>query len=178
MPIPLRLVQAHEFELLPALARERKEDNEQFVKVIHRIASRDFDQQAILMAQEVTKAIDCTQCGNCCRHLEPAITESELPVLAQHAGIDEASFCEQHTRIEAHTDIRFLWKKPCMFLHEKLCTIYTDRPQACRDFPHLNGPNLKFRLRRILRNYTICPIVFNTVELWKNHWLHTAHKPK
>ncbi len=178
MPIPLRLVQAHEFALLPALARERKDENEQFIKAIRRVASRDFDQHAIPIAQQVAKAIDCTQCGNCCRHLEPAVIETELPILAQHAGLDTMSFCEQYTRIEPETNIRFLWKKPCMFLRGNLCTIYADRPLSCRDFPHLQGPNLKFRLRRLLRNYSICPIVFNTVELWKRHWLPTAHAQK
>jgi Fe-S-cluster containining protein len=54
--------------------------------------------------------------------------------------------------------------KPCKFLRNKKCTIYSSRPFDCRSYPHLHKKDFTFRLFAVLNNYSVCPIVFNVYE--------------
>ncbi|MCD6434460.1 MAG: YkgJ family cysteine cluster protein [Candidatus Diapherotrites archaeon] len=55
---------------------------------------------------------------------------------------------------------------PCPLLEGNLCRVYGNRPEACRQYPHLHND---FRASSISRfnNTFICPIVFNLFELMK-----------
>jgi hypothetical protein len=56
---------------------------------------------------------------------------------------------------------------PCHFLEDKICTIYENRFNACRDFPYLNQPKFTERLFATLMHYSICPIIYNVIEQLK-----------
>ncbi len=54
---------------------------------------------------------------------------------------------------------------PCPFIKEdNYCLVYEDRPSACRDYPHTDRRNIKKYLNPTLKNCSICPIVYLTVE--------------
>ncbi|MCS6991326.1 MAG: YkgJ family cysteine cluster protein [Chitinophagales bacterium] len=160
----VRRIAAAEYNLLPLLAKKRTEENLQFFRYLQRIPATKLDELAMPVASRNIEAIDCTQCANCCKTLEPGLHEHEIAVLAKHSGMDSQTFQAQHIHREADTGIWFLRPMPCLFLRQNRCTIYEVRPECCRDYPHLLRQGLKFRLRSVLRNYTICPIVFNTLE--------------
>jgi hypothetical protein len=55
---------------------------------------------------------------------------------------------------------------PCPFLdHENYCTIYKDRPTACREYPHTNRKRMHQILEITLKNTLVCPAVARIFEL-------------
>lgn len=130
-------------------------------------SSKEVDEIFLPLAAAVTSQVDCTQCGNCCRHLEPGISEEEAGRLALQKGMPESAFRREFTCREPGSDTLYLNTLPCTFFDGRLCTIYENRPHSCRDFPHLSRGNIKFRIRSILHNYSLCPIVYNAVEALK-----------
>jgi Fe-S-cluster containining protein len=53
---------------------------------------------------------------------------------------------------------------PCPILNGKLCSIYENRPEVCRSFPHLEQPRFTSRLIGVIDNVAVCPIAFNAFE--------------
>jgi Fe-S-cluster containining protein len=49
-------------------------------------------------------------------------------------------------------------KPPCPMLDGKLCSIYENRPEVCRSYPHLEQPDFTLRLLGVIENVAICPI--------------------
>ena len=58
-----------------------------------------------------------------------------------------------------------LQKSPCFFLGEdNKCSIYEDRPLACREYPHTDRKNMHQILNLTLKNVEICPAVVQITE--------------
>jgi Fe-S-cluster containining protein len=49
------------------------------------------------------------------------------------------------------------------------CTIYEDRPDTCRNFPHLvrGAGSIESRMWQMIDRATYCPIVYNSLEEYK-----------
>ncbi|MCP3932375.1 MAG: YkgJ family cysteine cluster protein, partial [Bacteroidetes bacterium] len=47
---------------------------------------------------------------------------------------------------------------------ENYCSIYEVRPKACKEYPHTNRKNFHQILNLTLKNYSICPAVFEIVN--------------
>ena len=62
---------------------------------------------------------------------------------------------------------RYLKATPCKYLKDKKCSIYGDRPEDCRSFPHTHKTGFTQRTFGLIDNYSICPIVFNLFEQLK-----------
>ncbi|MFI5135394.1 MAG: YkgJ family cysteine cluster protein [Chitinophagales bacterium] len=156
-----------DYSVLPQLAAEKKEENDFFKNFLKKFPSAALDRIFQPIANSVTEKIDCTQCGNCCRYLEPGITEEEAGTLASLKSMSREIFIRDFTQREVGTETLFMNHQPCIFFDGKLCMIYDQRPASCQDFPHLAKENFKFRFTSIMANYAICPIVFNSVEKLK-----------
>jgi hypothetical protein len=81
---------------------------------------------------------------HCCRKVELRLFPYDILRLKQRIGIHSASFLEQHTRLGRGAHPFFpavlLNMRPdsdhaCPFLAEQGCSIYADRPSACRTYP-------------------------------------------
>lgn len=156
-----------DYRKLNMISGEKKSENNLFHEFLKQFSGAQIDQVFLPIAGEVTRQTDCTQCGNCCRELEPGISAEEAGRMATLKRMATEAFTREFTRQEPGTGLLFMSHLPCIFFDGHLCTIYEDRPLSCRDFPHLERGNFKFRFRSILANYSICPIVFNSVELLK-----------
>lgn len=154
-------------------ARQRKEENAQFKLLLRNIPTRKVDALVHQLNQEVSAAIDCTSCGNCCKQLEPPVDQPEIDRLASLKELDATSFQDKYIGQEINTGIQFLKCQPCIFLQGNKCGIYEHRPASCADYPHLHQPNFKFRWKSIMANYSLCPIVFNVVEQLKEKLNYT-----
>lgn len=141
------------------------EENKKFRKHLRNFSSAQIDPQVQKLYAEVSAQIDCTQCGNCCRKLEPGLNLEETQRLAHCMGMPHDEFLHQQVLNEGD-EVFYLKAKPCIFLAEKKCSIYESRPASCADYPHLNKPNFKYN-RNVWVNAEICPIVFNLIEKLK-----------
>jgi Fe-S-cluster containining protein len=50
---------------------------------------------------------------------------------------------------------------------DNACSVYDDRPKACREFPHTNHRKMHTHLALAQHNIEICPAVFAIVEQLK-----------
>jgi len=146
--------------------RLREDENFRFRNYLKGQNSDKIDRLVHRLNQEISDRIDCTSCGNCCVKLKPCITDKDLFKLSQRLEITPEQIKDNYTE----TDNGELYFKnlPCSFLIDKKCTIYNNRPEDCRSFPHLNKKDFTTRLFGVIENYLICPIVFNVLEELKS----------
>lgn len=123
------------------------------------------------IAEEFEAAIDCQTCANCCRRSTVRLSERDIARLAKELRIkparviaDYASPSGEETLILKRDD-----ERGCVFLDGNLCSVYDARPDICRDYPHLvHGPgSLLARMWHMPERATVCPIVYNTLESYK-----------
>ena len=122
------------------------------------------------LAQDVEAQIDCTTCANCCRVATTQITERDSERLARFLRVKLSVFLRDYTE-ENEEEGRILQRNAggCVFLEGNLCSVYEARPHTCGVFPHLvkgNG-SLLSRLWHMPDRAVYCPIVFNTLDVWK-----------
>jgi Fe-S-cluster containining protein len=73
-------------------------------------------------------------------------------------------FIEFYLRIDEDQDY-VLQSSPCTFLNEdNTCSIYEDRPLACREYPHTDRKNMFQILELTAQNTLICPAVSRIVQ--------------
>lgn len=108
----------------------------------------------------VASQIDCTLCAACCHTLEPELSEQE------HSLVENKDPAVVLTVPDSGTSRLYL-KSPCCFLKGNLCSVYDVRPAACKGYPHLEEPGVRYRLRTVFAQAGVCPIVFHTIQKLK-----------
>jgi Fe-S-cluster containining protein len=139
------------------LSLERDDENWEFRSWLKQHAPDDIDGLVKTLSRKYLALIDCTQCANCCRSLHIEFKKSELRTIAKTLGQSMEAFQRQFMS-EGNVN------PPCPMLNGKLCSIYENRPDVCRSFPHLEQPDFTFRLTGVIANVAICPIAFNAFE--------------
>ncbi len=114
----------------------------------------------------VEPAIDCTQCGACCRFLMINVTQQEAARMANHLEMPIADFKNKFIEESLQGQL-IVNQMPCHFLEGTRCSQYENRFNECREFPHLTRKNFKDRMFGTLVHYAMCPIIFNVVEALK-----------
>ena len=155
-------------EEIRRISIEKEKENQDFKTFIKTIPIKEIDEHVHSLNEEVSKQIDCTKCGNCCKVLEPPVTAEEVQVLSDVKNTTEEEFTQNYLATEPGSAITYLKKQPCIFLEGNVCSIYQKRPFSCADYPHLHHPHIKYRWRSVMTNYKLCPIVFNVIELLKS----------
>ncbi len=150
-------------EMQPLLAAKNIE-NLFFKKHLRNFKSSIVDEAIHQLNNVISAQIDCTTCANCCKKLEPGLEDHEIEILAMQKDMPAYQFKQKYVAFDG--EAQFLKTKPCMFLNDCKCSIYTVRPAACAGYPHLDGTDLKYK-RSLWSNYGVCPIVFNVIEALK-----------
>jgi uncharacterized protein len=149
------------------LGEKQREENLRFRLHMkrHGFVERRFRKIALEFEEEM----DCTACANCCRVATVKITERDVEKLARAMGLARAAFVAQYTSEEEEGLILRRGPDGCVFLSGNLCTVYEDRPRTCADFPHLvrGEGSLVKRMWEMVDRAVYCPIVYNTLEAWK-----------
>lgn len=110
------------------------------------------------------KGIDCLTCANCCKTTSPIFRDADIRRIAKRLRMKEAQFIDQYLKMDEESDY-VLKKSPCSFLYEdNTCSIYEDRPLACREYPHTDRKNMFQILELTATNTTVCPAVARIVE--------------
>lgn len=129
------------------------------------IEIEELDSIVHRITDEVSAKIDCTECGNCCKNIRPALDEDDITNFASGLKMSIDEFREKYLTAEPDDPSEYLFNAlPCPFLVNNMCSNYECRPKACASYPHLHKEEFVFRLWDVVDNYSICPIVFNVKE--------------
>jgi Fe-S-cluster containining protein len=158
-----------EIPLIQRYAAKREDENWRFRSFVkHRLRMEDEELDAVV--KETTDAvwskIDCTMCAHCCRTLQVVVDHEDAERLARRLGMKPAEFKRRYVKFDERQE-GYLASTPCPFLKENICSVYEDRPKACRDFPYLHEPGFRTRMITFIENTATCPIVYNTCEQLK-----------
>jgi Fe-S-cluster containining protein len=152
------------------LGEKKRVENERFRR---HLKSRDHSDRILRrIAENVEEQIDCTVCANCCRVATVKVSERDIEHLAHHLRLSKAEFVAGYT-VEDPEEGRILRRSDasgCVFLDGTACTIYEERPDTCRRFPHLvrgNG-SIASRMWQFIDRACYCPIVYNALEAFKD----------
>lgn len=151
------------------LGDQRREENKRFRQHLKR---HNFVERRMKgIAQEVEGKIDCLQCANCCRVATAKLIDRDIERVARAAGMKPGKFLRDCTVQDPEEGLILKRTETgCVFLHGNECLVYDDRPAACQDFPHtVRGPgSFLNRMWEMPDRATYCPIVYNTLEAWKD----------
>ncbi len=169
MPIETNL------KFIESEAEKNWADNWNFRSYLHKeILPQEVDRKVSALNREVSAAIDCTACGNCCREVFPFMSEDDILRLAVGMKITVAELIAQ-TRLESSAE-RVFCHRPCPLLADNKCKVYNDRPVDCRDYPHLDKPDFLANSIGTIENYRVCPIVFNVYNRLKMSFSYNPDK--
>lgn len=149
---------------IEAFRREAKNSESLNRKVYRKLKARppkDLDDHFHNAHKEVFERTDCLQCANCCKTTSPIFYQRDIDRAAKSLKLKPGQFISTYLRVDDEGDL-VLKKAPCPFLdQDNYCTIYEDRPQACREYPHTNRKRMYQILDLTMRNTLVCPAVLN-----------------
>jgi Fe-S-cluster containining protein len=153
------------------LGEQKRDENLRLRK--HMKTRRFVERRFIAIAAETEEAIDCRECGNCCRVATAAVTERDVLKLAKHLRIKPSEFVRDYTTPDEEEGMILKRDEQtgCVFLDGNLCSVYEARPASCDSFPHLtksSAGSLAARMWQMVDRAVYCPIVYNTLESWKD----------
>jgi len=145
-------------------ANKNRNENKKFLDKLKKLAPKNLDQITNLLHNKAFDKIDCLQCANCCITTGPLLLNKDIDRLAKVLKQKPSVFTENYLRVDEDKDYVFK-QMPCPFLgNDKYCSVYNDRPNACREFPHTQQRNILQKLKITQLNTTICPAVALVVE--------------
>ncbi len=151
------------------LGEKKREENGRLR--VH-LKTHDYNERRFRrIGEEIEEQIDCTVCANCCRVASVEVSDRDIDRLVKALGIKRQKFIAEYTVVnekEGTTDLRRT-ATGCVFLSGNDCTIYEDRPDICRNFPHVvrGEGRITTRMWQFIDRACYCPIVYNTLEEYK-----------
>lgn len=158
-----------DLERIAQFAEEREDENWDFRSFLkYHYESNELDPIVHQLNEEISRQIDCTQCGNCCKQIHPVLDDRDVERFARGIGLSAKEFSNLHLIENEGNSSEYLFNKlPCPFLENNQCINYANRPDDCSSYPHLHKEGFISRLFGVIDNYSICPIVFNVYERLK-----------
>ncbi|WP_455168577.1 YkgJ family cysteine cluster protein [Aegicerativicinus sediminis] len=152
---------------LPQRAKDKYKENKLFFSKLKKRPPKNLDLLMQEMHEEEFQRTDCLQCANCCITTGPLFTDKDIERLAKKFRMKPSDFIETYLRVDEDNDY-VLKSVPCPFLgFDNYCSVYEDRPKACREYPHTDRKKI-YQIGNItIKNTAICPAAFNIVEEMK-----------
>jgi len=145
-------------------AKKYYQKNRRFLLSLKAHHTEGLDRRAKKTHRRTFESIDCTQCGNCCRTLEPEFKKQDILRISEYLGLSQTEFIRRYLRMGQEKDYT-VQSLPCPFLgDDNLCTIYEVRPKSCRDYPFTDKKQFAKRAEQHAENTLTCPAVFHIVE--------------
>lgn len=122
-------------------------------------SDRYIDQKINNLHDSAFDEIDCLKCANCCRTTGPLLTSIDISRLSKRLKMTEKEVMNRYLRTDEEGD--FVFKSmPCPFLgDDNYCSVYEDRPKACRTYPHTDQKGQMDIIHLTRKNARICPAV-------------------
>jgi Fe-S-cluster containining protein len=150
------------------LGENRREENQSLRRFLrtHGYAERRLRR----VAEAIEEEIDCTACASCCKQATVKLHDRDVERLSRFLRITQRAFLAEYTTISGEGTILKRTGAGCVFLDGNLCSIYEARPSNCSDFPHLvrGAGSLPSRMWEMVDRACYCPIVYNTLEAFKD----------
>ncbi len=125
---------------------------------------RKVDDAFHKLHEEVFSRIDCLTCANCCKTTSPIFYQNDIERLAKALRMRPGELIHKYLRLDEDNDY-VVKSSPCPFLGpDNYCSVYHDRPKACREYPHTDRKKMVQVLDLALKNTHVCPAVFEIVE--------------
>ncbi len=114
---------------------------------------------------EIFEEIDCLKCANCCSTVGPRITDHDISRISSGLNKKPSETVSAYMKIDEENDYIFQ-SMPCPFLNTEnnFCSIYENRPKACREYPHTDHRKVFKILEITLKNTFVCPAVYLIVK--------------
>ena len=148
-------------------AEKQSKENKKFLQRLKRGDARDLDEKFHALHDEVFAETDCLSCANCCKTTSPIFYQTDIERASKALRMKPGQFVEKYLRIDEDKDY-VLKSAPCPFLaHDNYCSIYADRPKACREYPHTDRKKMVQILDLTFKNTQVCPAVLEMVRRMK-----------
>ena len=145
-----------------------KKENQVFFKKLAAKPPKNLDALFHDAHEDVFEKIDCLLCANCCKTTSPIFYQRDIERAAKAIKLKPGAFIEKYLRIDEDKDY-VLKKAPCPFLDQNnYCSIYNERPAACREYPHTNRKKMHQILDLTFRNTLVCPGVLKITDELKD----------
>ncbi len=155
---------------LTKLASKAESSNKSLIRQLKTKKPANLDYMMQEIHHSVFQEIDCLECGNCCRSLGPRLTARDIEKLAKPLQMKTNRIIEKYLMMDEDHDYVFK-SMPCPFLgSENFCAVYEYRPQACREYPHLDRRKFIQILDLSIKNSGTCPAVFQAFEMLKKRF--------
>jgi Fe-S-cluster containining protein len=145
-------------------AKAKQAEHKKLLTKIKNKPPKHFDRKMQDIHDEVFDRIDCLSCANCCKTTGPLFTQKDIERLAGVFRLKPQQFIEKYLRIDEDNDY-VLQSVPCPFLgSDNYCSVYEDRPKACREYPHTDRKKFYQINHLTIKNTLICPATYEVVE--------------
>jgi Fe-S-cluster containining protein len=157
-------VDLEQFKLQSA---NKEQENRKFLASLKKKDARKVDDTFHDAHDAVFQEIDCLTCANCCKTTSPIFYQNDIERVAKSLRMKPGAFVEKYLRIDEDNDY-VLKSSPCPFLDgENYCSVYEDRPKACREYPHTDRKKMVQITELTFKNTKVCPAVLEIVERLK-----------
>jgi uncharacterized protein len=141
-----------------------KKENRQYFNKLKLRKPKDLDAVFHEAHEETFTEMDCLTCANCCKTTSPIFYPRDIDRAAKATRMKPGDFIEKYLRVDEDKDY-VLQKAPCPFLgSDNYCSIYEDRPNACREYPHTDRKKMIQVMDLTYKNTLVCPAVLKIVE--------------
>jgi len=148
-------------------AKNRAAENKKYLQGLKRKDPRKVDDAFHQQHEEVFEEMDCLTCANCCKTTSPIFYPNDIERVAKSLRMKPGDFIEKYLRIDEDNDY-VLKSSPCPFLDgDNYCSVYDDRPKACREYPHTDRKKMVQITELTYKNTLVCPAVLEMVERLK-----------
>ena len=148
-------------------SKNKLAENKKVLKDLKGKDPRKVDKVFHQLHTEVFEETDCLSCANCCKTTSPIFYENDIDRLAKSLRMKPGDFIQKYLRIDEDKDY-VVKSSPCPFLGpDNYCSVYENRPKACREYPHTDRKKMVQVLDLALKNTQVCPAVFEIVERLK-----------
>jgi Fe-S-cluster containining protein len=137
---------------------------EKWIKKAKKANPRVLDQHFHTLHEQTFKSMDCLSCANCCKTTSPIFRDVDIKRLSKRVRLSESQFIANYLKMDDEGDY-VLTTAPCPFLgSDNYCSVYEDRPLACREYPHTDRKNMYQILSLTRKNMEVCPAVVTIMQ--------------
>ena len=154
----------YDTNLLKEKAKKKSPLYKSFFKNLKKNQLRELDDTIHYIHEEVFEDFNCLDCANCCKSLGPRITDRDIEKIATSIRKKPKEVVDLYLRIDEDGDYVFK-SMPCPFLgHDNYCSIYINRPKACREYPHTDRKKFSQISNLTIKNSETCPAVVEILD--------------